>query len=128
MVTYNCGIEVKSIRTAYDRLFGRDDYCFIAIEQSPFYTLPFSSAASNGGVARVAFPLTRATVDALPDGVDAMFVCSDLQGVIDSRIDGRAEPEQLGVFLAEKLYEFAYLGEFVSGTYPDFENHNCCTL
>ncbi len=83
----------------------------LSIERHPFFELPYSSATGNGGVERKRFPLIRAKADQLPDGLDALLICSDLQGVIDSRIDGRHVPEQVGVALADSMYELCIAGE-----------------
>lgn len=79
----------------------------ITIEDKPFGELVYRAAAGGGRVEAARFPLIRAKVDCLPMETDALFVCSDLQGVLDKWVDGKAIAEQFGVILAEQLYEFA---------------------
>ncbi|MCY3019698.1 MAG: metallophosphoesterase [Planctomycetota bacterium] len=72
-----------------------------SIESSPFHELPYSNVA--GGEARkvvtVRLPFFRATVDSLPQSVEAILVAADLQG----RERMAAEPRMLGEVLAEEL-------------------------
>lgn len=82
----------------------------IDVSDQPFHELLYSSAGQVG-IEILRFPFMRASVDWLPATVDAIFVCSDLQGVIDFRIDGRANPEQLGISVAEKLFELSIYEE-----------------
>lgn len=75
----------------------------LSIEDLPFHRLPYSAAGDNQKMVRKDFPFVRAKANRLPDGLNALFICSDLQGVLDSRIDGRQTPEQLGVAVAQEL-------------------------
>lgn len=77
------------------------------VDTVPAQTWPYLSAAPGGGVEVRHFPLLRGTVDALPEGVEALLVLSDLQGVAPHALHGGAVA-LLGEVLAET---FASLGE-----------------
>lgn len=52
----------------------------LAVEQDPFFILPYRSSGRGGVVRRVNLPFFRVTVDDLPDGMRSLVVTSDLQG------------------------------------------------
>ncbi|MFP2909757.1 metallophosphoesterase [Pyxidicoccus sp. 3LFB2] len=79
----------------------------LTLDTVPARTWPYQSAAPGGGVEIRHFPLLRGTADALPDGVEALLVLSDLQGVAPHAMQGGAVA-LLGEVLAET---FASLGE-----------------
>lgn len=69
-----------------------------AIADRPLAELSYLNAARGGGVERATLPLLDVTVDALPDGLDALIAASDLQG------RDPVDPAQLlGVTVAELL-------------------------
>jgi hypothetical protein len=74
------------------------------INNEPFHTLPYRTAASGGGIQYSTFPLFHAEVDRLPHDCAALFVCSDLQGLADRhQADGTTTSMLLGEVLAGEL-------------------------
>jgi hypothetical protein len=65
-------------------------------------------ARRGGGTATAALPVVALGVDRVPDGVDAVLVTSDLQGVAPSPLGG--EPVLLGLALADHLALWAAEG------------------
>ncbi|MEM9074833.1 MAG: metallophosphoesterase [Myxococcota bacterium] len=70
------------------------------IESKPFRRLRFINAGKRGKRESAALPISMGRVDELPDGLDALVVASDLQGVCPL---GNGETELLGVALANEL-------------------------
>ncbi len=79
----------------------------LTLETMPMQTWPYQSAAPRGGAEIRHFPLLRGTVDVLPEGVEALLVLSDLQGVAPHALHDGAVA-LLGEVLADT---FASLGE-----------------
>jgi len=94
------------------------------IEAEPFYEIAHLSSGRRGRVRHFRLPFYKVYVDALPDGVSAIAVTSDLQG----REDGKAN-RLLGEVVSEELRLLADVGDIpeVSGVllagdlydYPD---------
>lgn len=80
------------------------------IDQAPLHALAYRTAAPGGGVLHASFPLYGATVDRLPAGCQALVVCSDLQGIVDTPSSEDGAPRLLGEALAEELALLAELG------------------
>jgi len=79
----------------------------LTLDTVPTQTWPYQSAAPRGGAEIRHFPLLRGTVDPLPEGLEALLVLSDLQGVAPHALrDGAVA--LLGEVLADT---FASLGE-----------------
>jgi 3',5'-cyclic-AMP phosphodiesterase len=76
----------------------------LSIDTAAICEIPYSSAASGGGVSCHRLSLLKGTVDWLPDDLSALLVTSDLQGVAPSADSGGALA-LLGVVLAETLRE-----------------------
>lgn len=89
------------------------------VEVVPFATVPYRSAMGGGRVADLALPLFRGRVDALPPGLEAVLVTSDLQGRRGSELLGEAlatevlalaaagtvpPPDRIGVIFAGDLF------------------------
>lgn len=72
----------------------------------PIDRLPYLNAAPRRGTSSEALLLRAALANTLPDGVDALLVTSDLQGVVPDWSDGGA-PTLLGVQLARRYGELA---------------------
>jgi 3',5'-cyclic-AMP phosphodiesterase len=91
----------------------------------PIHRIQFLNAAKGGGVESQALPILAGRVDALPEGLEALLVTSDLQGVVRSGKDNTTHllgeelvdvyvklaaqgvvpsPERTGVLLAGDLY------------------------
>ncbi|MCP3135738.1 metallophosphoesterase family protein [Pyxidicoccus xibeiensis] len=82
----------------------------LTLDAVPSQTWPYQSAAPRGGAELRHFPLLHGTVDALPEGLDALLVLSDLQGVAPHAArDGAVA--LLGEVLADTLAELGELGE-----------------
>jgi hypothetical protein len=77
----------------------------LSLESQPFAAIPYTNAASAGGIEPRELPLIRGQVDSLPPGLSALLVTSDLQGVAPSSDRGGALA-LLGEVLAESLREF----------------------
>lgn len=81
----------------------------IGSDASQLDAIPYLNAARGGGSEAVVLPVLEGTVDALPDGVDALVVASDLQGVeLTHRPDDRRR--LLGEVVADRLAELAAEG------------------
>ncbi len=74
------------------------------------HQLRFLNAAKRGGVESQRLQFTTAKAEGLPDGIDALVVTSDLQGVAPSWRHG-GENVLLGVQVAEELFELADAGK-----------------
>jgi Icc protein len=74
----------------------------LALDDQPIYQLPYTSAASGGGVETRVLPLLTGTVDVLSDELSALLITSDLQGVAPSSDEGGALA-LLGEVLANDL-------------------------
>lgn len=76
------------------------------LDSNAFHHLPYLQAASRGGTESVTLPFHAGTVDALPPGVDALVLTSDLQGVAPSwRLNGAAA--LLGEVVVDVLEDLA---------------------
>ncbi|MCY1039722.1 metallophosphoesterase [Corallococcus sp. bb12-1] len=53
----------------------------LTLDTVPLRAWPYLNAAPRGGTETQLLPLLRGTVDALPEGLEALLVTSDLQGV-----------------------------------------------
>jgi hypothetical protein len=78
-----------------------------SLEPKPFHSLRYRNAAPGGGTETARLPFTRGTASGLPEGVDAVVLASDLQGIV-AAWDGLAE--LLGVAVAQELEALAYQG------------------
>lgn len=88
-----------------------------AIDPTPLHTLAYRTAAPGGSVLHTSFPLYGATVDWLPDGCQALVLCSDLQGIVDvATPEGDVASCLLGEALAEELALLAELGSIPPAT------------
>jgi len=92
------------------------------IEAQPFYEIAYKSSGRKGKVQHCRLPFYKVFVDALPDGVSAIAVTSDLQGRESggkNRLLGEQVSEELklladvgdiphvnGVVLAGYLYDY----------------------
>lgn len=76
----------------------------------PFWEIAYDSAESGGTQQAMTLPLVQGTVDALPAGVQALLVCSDLQGRTEVG-SGAGPPPLLGEALAADLALLAASGE-----------------
>ncbi|GGL08926.1 metallophosphoesterase [Deinococcus radiotolerans] len=95
----------------------------LSLRDRPFHRIRFLNAAKWGGTETGHLPFLRGQVDALPNGLDAMLLTGDLQGVVqdwsESRLlglevvtalaalaaEGRVPPpDRTGVLLAGDLY------------------------
>ncbi|MFP2958522.1 metallophosphoesterase [Myxococcus sp. 1LA] len=74
----------------------------LKLETEPLYLWPHLSAAPRGGTEIQNLPLLQGKVDALPAGLDALVVTSDLQGVAPCAVLGGAVA-LLGEVLADGL-------------------------
>ena len=77
------------------------------IAREPISEVRYLNAASRGGTSVERFPIVFGKAAALPPDLDALVLCSDLQGIVPDP-DGRAE--LLGIALAAQLEELAYDG------------------
>lgn len=82
----------------------------LTLDTVPTHTWPYQSAAPRGGSEVRHFPLLRGTVDALPEGLEALLVLSDLQGVAPHALHDGAVA-LLGEVLADTLASLGELGE-----------------
>ncbi|MGL4609879.1 MAG: metallophosphoesterase family protein [Trueperaceae bacterium] len=97
----------------------------LELETKPFHRIQFMNAGKRGGTVSEMLPLLRGRVDKLPDGLEALLLTSDLQGVVNvwqprgTRLLGEALateyamlaeegtvpwPEKTGVILAGDFY------------------------
>ncbi|MFK8002015.1 MAG: metallophosphoesterase [Polyangiales bacterium] len=61
----------------------------LQVDSQAFHHQPYLCAASGGGTESLSLPFQRGRVEGLPDGLDALVLTSDLQGVAPSwRDDG----------------------------------------
>jgi hypothetical protein len=82
----------------------------LSIEAEPIATLPYVNAVSGGGSAYTYLPILQGKVDALPQGLTALFLASDLQGVAPSAQAGGALL-LLGQALVEYMETLSGMGE-----------------
>jgi len=85
----------------------------LSIADNLFHTLAYRNVVPRHGIVTVHLPILRATVDHLPDGLEAIVATADLQGRGLEREDGGPAP-LLGELLAEELEALAKLGEIPS--------------
>ncbi|MBW4699378.1 MAG: metallophosphoesterase [Aphanocapsa lilacina HA4352-LM1] len=76
-----------------------------AVHKQPFHAIPYRAVAPSGEVRNRWFGLSHATVDRLPEGCDAVFACSDLQGIFERA--GEEAPRLLGEAVAAELAKLA---------------------
>lgn len=85
-----------------------------SIQSEPLLEIPYQSLTSGGReIVTESLQILSATVDILPDNVDAILVASDLQGVEDkwqAESAGR-QPRLIGKMLADEVYALSELGE-----------------
>lgn len=81
----------------------------LSIDPAPFDELPAFNAAGAGRIEKIRVPLLRATVDRLPDGLDALVAVADLQS-LEPPLPG-VPPRLLGEALAERLVGLADRGD-----------------
>src|SRR6187401_2440232 len=81
----------------------------LQIDERPVHEIAYTNAASGGGVESRALPVLAGTVDALPPGLSALLIASDLQGVAPSAEAGGALA-LLGEVLAQELRVMEDLG------------------
>lgn len=81
----------------------------LSVAESPLFGVDYFSAAVGGGVERREFPISLAAAEGLPSDCEAVFVGSDMQGVVREE-DAELPPRQLGTVVATTLA--AYLGTF----------------
>ena len=74
----------------------------LSLDEQSIYQLPYTSAASGGGVETRVLPLVVARVDQLPEALGGLLLTSDLQGVAPSSDEGGALA-LLGEVLAHDL-------------------------
>ena len=74
----------------------------IALEEAPIHQVSYRTVGAGGRVVFTSAPVVVARVDALSEGLEAVIVTSDLQGVapVDS---GEAPPALAGVLVAEDM-------------------------
>ncbi|MVN85880.1 metallophosphoesterase [Deinococcus sp. HMF7620] len=70
------------------------------LEKRPFHRLRFLNAGKRGATETQQLPFLRGVVDTLPDGVDALVLTSDLQGVVR---DWAGTSQLLGIALLNEL-------------------------
>lgn len=81
----------------------------VKLPTEPVHELLFINAKRGGGTQTERLPILRGHVDRLPDGVDALLITSDLQGVAPSWRSG-GESVLLGEALADELDTLTSLG------------------
>jgi 3',5'-cyclic-AMP phosphodiesterase len=79
-----------------------------SIDEAPIAEVHYLNAAPRGGTAVERLPITVARASALGEQLDAIVVCSDLQGIVRGRDDSA---ELLGVHVVDVLEELAYDGK-----------------
>lgn len=86
------------------------------LDPTPFATLSYRSAIGAGRSGDVVLPLLRGRVDALPDGLDALLVASDLQGRVGRELLGeRLATEVLALAAAGTVPAAARTGVLLAG-------------
>jgi Icc protein len=78
----------------------------LGFDDEPLHEILYLEAAPRGGSAPRRLPIMRGRVDRLPDGLDALLVASDLQGVAPSWSSG-GQSVLLGEVLAEEIERLA---------------------
>lgn len=78
----------------------------LVLDDEPLHEVMYLEAAPRGGSAPRRLPIVRGRVDRLPDGLDALLVASDLQGVAPSWMAG-GQSVLLGEVLAGELERLA---------------------
>jgi hypothetical protein len=53
----------------------------LSLSIEPVATIPYATAASGGGRLETELPILKGKVDRLPEGLDALIITSDLQGI-----------------------------------------------
>jgi hypothetical protein len=81
----------------------------LAIDREPLLELLYRTAIPGGGSSARRLPIMRGRVDRLPDGLAALLIASDLQGVAPSRSSG-GKDVLLGEVLAEEVERLAREG------------------
>ena len=76
-----------------------------AVDAPPLTEVRYLNAARGGGTAVERLPISVARIGPLGDELDAIVVCSDLQGIVRGESDAA---ELLGVYIAYALEELAY--------------------
>jgi 3',5'-cyclic-AMP phosphodiesterase len=71
----------------------------IELLEKPIHRIQFLNAAKGGGVESQALPILKGLIDALPTGVEALLIASDVQGVVKNWQLGANR--LLGIELAE---------------------------
>jgi Icc-related predicted phosphoesterase len=80
----------------------------LSVETEPFEELPAWNALGHGEIEEIRIPVLRASVDALPEEIDAIVAAADLQA-LEPPAEG---PQRLiGEGLAERLGELARRGD-----------------
>jgi 3',5'-cyclic-AMP phosphodiesterase len=75
----------------------------LALSPKPIHRVQFLNAAKGGGVESQALPILTGEVDRLPQGLDALLVTSDLQGVVRSWQSRTMQDSQPSRLLGEEL-------------------------
>jgi 3',5'-cyclic-AMP phosphodiesterase len=83
----------------------------LELTEQPIHRIPFLNAAKGGGVESQQLPILAGRVDTLPEGLDALLVASDLQGVV------RAGSDKTTRLLGEELAD-VYLKLAAQGSVP----------
>lgn len=78
----------------------------IEIDDEPLHEILYLGAAPRGGSEPRRLPILRGRVDRLPDGLEALLLTSDLQGVAPSWLSG-GQGVLLGEVLAEEIARLA---------------------
>ena len=81
----------------------------LAVEAEPLDELPAWNAAGRGEIEEIRVPILRASVDSLPEPLDAIVATADLQALEPP--NGATPPRLLGEALAEGLLELGVRGE-----------------
>jgi len=77
----------------------------ICLTPEPVLRLRYTNAGKRGKAESSTLPVFVGEAEGLPDGLDALVLTSDLQGVVPSWRDAGANA-LLGVFLVDELLEF----------------------
>ena len=78
----------------------------MAIDETPIQEILFQAASSRGKPETRRLPVLRGRCDRLPDGISALLITSDLQGIAPSWSSG-GEARLLGEVLADHVYDLA---------------------